>query len=139
MARVFSEECLIGSPSDYSTQIGDPRTYNITVTSQSEIDKISEATSKIAGAVGSFIGSVFGEVSAKCFEYAVEHSVEANAFNDADPNAMSFKITKYKDTTHSIGANEFYRYEIKYYGQSNCVASSYIVTINYYESITDLR
>ena len=34
MARVFSEDCLIGTPDDYDTKIGSSQTYNITVTSQ---------------------------------------------------------------------------------------------------------
>ena len=135
IARYFSKNCPIGSPSNYTQKIGNSRNYDITLTAQELAEVSQDELSSLMMDVFSNFAGIAG-TTIDIFYDAAARSLEAQVFADADPNAMSLRITKYKNPTHSIGGNEYYQYKVDYFKQSGCVYLFY--TEYYYESITYL-
>lgn len=130
-AHAFSETSLGGVYTDY-TKLNKSSTYNITIAREAvdaNEDLINKAADAFATAVGVFCG--WAGLTVSHFLTAARTSVEAQAFNDADANAASMKITQYENPTLSVNGNKYYRYVVAYYSQQNCVG--YIGTEDYYE------
>lgn len=134
IARYFGATCPIGTMYDY-TQIVSTKTRNITVAYWASMVALQ---TDLPGELAGHICDMYNipGIAAEVFVYAAQNCIDAKAFEDADPSTMSIKITQYKNPTHSIGGNTYYRYVVSYYKQANCVGL--ITTINYYEAITAL-
>ncbi len=135
IARYFGETIPVGTISNY-TQIVTTKSRNITVTYRASMALLQ---SNLPGEFASVVCDMFSipSIASDVFVYAAQNCIEAKAFEDADPNTMSIRITQYLNPTHSIGGNYYYRYAISYYTQANC-SGSLIKTISYYEAITYL-
>lgn len=135
IARYFGKTCPIGTSSNYTEKIGSSKDYDITLSTQDLTAVSQDKVSRLMVDVFSnFLGHV--GIAIDVFYDAAARSIEAQAFADADPNAMSLRITTYKNPTHSIGGNEYYQYKVDYFKQAGC--KYLICTMYYYEAITTL-
>lgn len=128
IAHTFTRECLGGRDYEYTTLIS-TKTHNTII-------RTTPTTSNVAQALAAAFDSLFPIPSnaASTFTYAALNCIEANAFNDADPETVSMKIVKYKHPGLSIGGNEYYKYIVYYYKQANLVG--YIGYDTYFETYT---